>query len=251
MRKVRREILKTINDIRERFGNPGVYPDQLANKAANEYAEFLLQGDEDNAEIMKEACEKASVVGEVTTVHGIAYLEEDVVSKDPTKKDEYMDAHGLLLELQHELGVLTDKKYTHVGIGFACNMQKVKVVEMLLVKPIMINHVGQTEDGSVEVRGSVLDKTVGIYAARIVAQSNMKKEISVGGPAAIDFNKGTGEFSIILKTAGIEGIFFNQEDPRFLELYIQRRQVDKIKYGAEADEKERVNVAHLELSIRT
>jgi hypothetical protein len=37
-------------------------------------------------------------------LQGIAYLEEDVVSKDPTKKDEFMDAHGLLLELQYELG---------------------------------------------------------------------------------------------------------------------------------------------------
>lgn len=33
-------------------------------------------------------------------------------------------------------------------------------------------------------------------------------------------------------------------------MYIQRRQVDKIKYGAEGDANERINVAHLELSIR-
>lgn len=78
----------------------------------------------------------------------------------------------------------------------------------------------------------------------------MKKEIAVVGPAAIDYQKDSGDFVITLKTAGMEGLFFNLEDPRFLELYIQRRQVDKIKYGAEADEKERVNVAHLELSVR-
>lgn len=80
-----------------------------------------------------------------------------------------MDAHGLLLELQYELGELTNKEYTHVGIGFACNTQKVKVVEMLLKKPLMVKHLGQTEDGSVEVRGVVTDKTVGIYAARVIA----------------------------------------------------------------------------------
>ena len=75
-------------------------------------------------------------------LQGIAYLEEDVVSKYPTKKDEFMDAHGLLLELQYELGQLTDKAFTHVGIGFASNTQKVKVVEMLSVKPVMVNHLG-------------------------------------------------------------------------------------------------------------
>jgi hypothetical protein len=48
--------------------------------------------------------EKYMVVGESKVLQGIAYLEEDVVSKDPTKKDEFMDAHGLLLELQYELG---------------------------------------------------------------------------------------------------------------------------------------------------
>jgi len=251
MRKVRREILRTINDIREKFGNPCVYPDFLTNKAANEYAEYLLQHDEENKDVQKECLDKHHVVGEVQTLQGIAYLEEDVVSKDPTKKDEFMDAHGLLLELQYELGQLTDKQYTHVGIGFAANTQKVKVVEMLIVKPIMVNHLGQTEDGSVEVRGAVKDpKEVGIYAARIVAQSNMKKEIAVVGPAAIDYNKGSGEFVITLKTQGIDGLFFNVDDPRYLELYIQKRQVDKIKYGADADPNERVNVAHLEISMR-
>jgi hypothetical protein len=52
-----------------------------------------------------------------------------------------MDAHGLLLELQYELGQLTEKSYTHVGIGFACNAQKVKVVEFLSTKPLIINSI--------------------------------------------------------------------------------------------------------------
>ena len=173
-------------------------------------------------------------------LQGIAYLEEDVVSKDPTKKDEFMDAHGLLLELQYELGQLTDKAFTHVGIGFASNTQKVKVVEMLSVKPVMVNHLGKTEDGSVEVRGLVLDKTVGLYAARIVAVSNMKKELAVVGPAFIDFNKTTGEFIVTLKAAGIDDLFFSESDPKVLELFISRRQIDKIKYGAAADASERI-----------
>jgi hypothetical protein len=251
MRKVRREVIRTINDIREKFGNPMVQGDVLFNKAANEYAEYLLQHDEDNKDVQKECLDKFHCVGEVQTLQGIAYLEEDVVSKDPTKKDEFMDAHGLLLELQYELGQLTDKQYTHVAIGFAANTQKVKVVEMLMVKPIMVTHLGQTEEGSVEVRGVVKDpKEVGIYACRIVGQSNMKKEISVVGPAGIDYDRSTGQFAINLKTAGVDGLWFNQEDPRFLEMYIQKRQVDKIKYGADADPNERVNVAHLELSLR-
>jgi hypothetical protein len=46
MRKVRREILRTINEIRAKFNNSNVFPDLLANRAATEYAEYLLNNDD-------------------------------------------------------------------------------------------------------------------------------------------------------------------------------------------------------------
>lgn len=133
-----------------------------------------------------------------------------------------MDAHGLLLELQDELGQLTDKAATHIGIGFASNKHMVKVVEMISVKPIMVNQLGQTEEGIVEVRGIALDKNAGLYAARIVAVSNMKKELAVSGPSMIDLNKQTGEFRIQIK-AQIEDLFYSQTDPKLLEIFVSRR----------------------------
>lgn len=48
----------------------------------------------------------------------------------------------------------------------------------------------------------------------------------------------------------MENLFFSQDDPKFLEIYIQDRQVDKIQYGSDAKQDERVNVAHLKLSAR-
>ena len=88
---------------------------------------------------------------------------------------------------------------THVGIGFASNKHMVKVVEMISIKPVMVNQLGQTEEGVVEVRGHALDKNAGLYAARIVAVSNMKKELAVSGPSLIDLNRQTGEFRIQIK----------------------------------------------------
>jgi hypothetical protein len=38
MRKIRREILRTINDLREAHGAPRINIDPQANEAANEYA---------------------------------------------------------------------------------------------------------------------------------------------------------------------------------------------------------------------
>ena len=50
-----------------------------------------------------------------------------------------MDAHGLLLELEYELGVLSNKENTHIGIGFAFNKEQVRVVEFVSVKHVHVN----------------------------------------------------------------------------------------------------------------
>jgi len=55
---------------------------------------------------------------EVKPLIGFAYLEEDE-DHQGLPADNYMDAHGLLLELEYELKVLIDPLNTHVGIGFA------------------------------------------------------------------------------------------------------------------------------------
>jgi hypothetical protein len=53
----------------------------------------------ENPEVLKQICEKNYIAGDHVVIQGVAHLEEDVQSSDPTKKEEFMDAHGLLLEL--------------------------------------------------------------------------------------------------------------------------------------------------------
>lgn len=77
----------------------------------------------------------------------------------------------------------------------------------------------------------------------------MKKELAVCGPAHIDLNKNSGEFRIQIK-AQIEDLFYSQNDQKVLEIFVSRRQIDKIKYGAAADASERIQVQHLELCLR-
>lgn len=79
-----------------------------------------------------------------------------------------MDAHGLLLELQDEREKLKKADVTHIGVGFAYDRTMVKVVELISNKPLMVNILNKSEDGGVEVRGMMLNKTVGLYAAKIV-----------------------------------------------------------------------------------
>lgn len=108
-----------------------------ANKAANEYALYLLSNEE-NEEKCVEICKENQVHYVSTTAKplegfaslvGYAKLEEE--EQQGTLHEQMMDAHGLLLELEPELAVLSDPMNTHIGIGFAFTKDKVKVVEIV------------------------------------------------------------------------------------------------------------------------
>lgn len=111
--------------------------DVLANKAATEYAEFLLENDE-NLNVVNDICNKHLLVGGVIPLVGYSYLEEDD-GEDKILYHEFMDAHGLLCELEDEMNKIVDPKMTHVGIGFAWDKNQVKVVEFFSIKPLLIN----------------------------------------------------------------------------------------------------------------
>mmetsp|Transcript_23388 Transcript_23388/g.17814 ORF Transcript_23388/g.17814 Transcript_23388/m.17814 type:complete len:100 (+) Transcript_23388:214-513(+) len=69
MRKIRRDILKSINEYRENFGVTMVFQNPLQNRAASEYAEFLLENAENETELAA-ICEKNFVVGKVVALVG-------------------------------------------------------------------------------------------------------------------------------------------------------------------------------------
>lgn len=76
MRKIRREILRTINDLREAHGAPRINIDPQANDAANEYAAYLMQNHEDE-EKAQEITKNFHVTGAIVPLVGFAMLEED------------------------------------------------------------------------------------------------------------------------------------------------------------------------------
>lgn len=180
MRKIRREILRTINNVREAHKVNRIYSDPLLNQAANEYANYLMTNPDDDSKV-PEICKECLIVGEVTPLVGFAILEEEE-DHQGSLHDQMMDAHGLLLELEYELKILADKENTHIGVGFAFNKEVVKVVEFVGKKSLMVHQLNEAEDGGVDARGIVLDKSIGLYAARIVAKNKLNKDIKVVGP---------------------------------------------------------------------
>jgi hypothetical protein len=63
---------------------------------------------------------KHLIVGEVITLVGFSMLEEEE-NEDKILYHEFMDAHGLLCELDDDREKLMHPKFTHVGVGFAWN----------------------------------------------------------------------------------------------------------------------------------
>ena len=224
MRKIRRDIIKSINEYREHHTIPGVYQDILANKAASDYADYLLTNEQDG-NVLTEVLNKHMIVGTVSTLVGMSLLEEDD-NDDRVLHHEFMDAHGVLCEFEEDLEQLLDPKFTHVGVGFAWNKEKVLVVEFFSVKPLMINQLTESEDGGVDIRGMMLSNEVGLYAARIVAIKNLKKDIKVVGPPNIQFDKNTRTFIITIE-GPVENVFYS-DDPKTLEIYIRKSQIDRI-----------------------
>jgi hypothetical protein len=196
----------------------------LANKAASEYAEYLLNS-EDDPNVINDILNKYMIVGSVSHLVGMSLLEEDEAD-DKVLHHEFMDAHGVLCEFQEDLEKVLDPKFTHVGIGFSWNKEKVLVVEFFSVKTLMINQLTESEDGGVDIRGMMLSNEVGLYAARIVAFKNMKKDIKVVGPPNIQFDKNTRTFIITIE-GPVENVFYG-DDPKLLEIYIRKSQIDKI-----------------------
>jgi len=235
--------------MRTAFGAAHVQPDQLTNKVADAYAEYLVREKDESPEALATFCEEFGVVLAQNPIVGHAYLDEDDLPKDKIMKNEYMDAHGLLLELQHERKLLTDKALTHVGIGLAANNSIVKVVELLSVRPIVITRLEQNESEGVDCRGLIIGEKVGLYASRIVSSSNMKgKPICLTGPPGIQLNKTTREF-VIQFPGPLDNVFYSKDDEKYLEVYLRDKgDVNNIKYGV--PDNERIKVEHLALVYR-
>ena len=67
--------------------------------------------------------------------------ESDDIDDRKVLYDEFMDAHGLLVELEHELSILIRKDFNHIGVGFAQDKHHVKVVELLMTHPLQIDYI--------------------------------------------------------------------------------------------------------------
>ena len=248
-RKSRRDIVKSINDFREKDQKKELFVDLVGNKAANEYAEFLLDNRQSSDELKRIMEQHLFVAKDADCLIGEAFLDLDASNDDKEIPECYMDAHGLLFELQDELNVILSSKYTHIAIGLAYDKRQVKIVELFFRKSITVYQLSGTEDEGVELHGQMIPNEeknydFGVYAVRIAALKNLKKDVVIVGPPGINFDQNTQKFTVTFP--GPLDAFYS-DDEKILELYM-RKTSPPILYGQPSDE--RINISHLLIGDR-
>lgn len=256
LRKSRRNILRSINDIRYQFNSKKtdgikilpISVDHIMERVANEYAEHLLHQQPDPA-ILQELIDKHEALGSPDTfansykcIVGEAFYDTETGDEEELK-DVFMDAHGLLFELEMELNELVSPGYTHIAIGLAFTQNQVKVVEILSKKEVRVHTLSATNDGGVEVKGQQIlsMEKYGVYAMRICNQK--KKETAIISPQFIQIDKKDMSFVGTFPSLS-EDVFYQKDNPKFLEIYL-RVKPESIAYGVPTTDRINVNVGLL------
>ena len=94
----------------------------------------------------------------------------------------------------------------------------------------MISEIQELPDGGVECTGTLLNREVGFYAARIAPLNKLTKELKVVGPSNIKFDKSSGNFSVTLP-GPLDNFFYNHEDPKVLSSILE--EIKSIKLSME------------------
>jgi len=247
MRKARRTILRAINNTRRFYEINPLDIDIIANQVATEYAGYLLNNPE-NEEYIKTKLSKSLLVSDYKCIVGCRILERDVMSTDAHSfAKNYLDAHGLVEEIEDKRTVLLNKDFNIVGLGFASDEDKIRVVELYANSNTIVNSINKIkEPPCVEVKGKMKNEQNGVYAARISTEDNMKKDIILIPPTNMSYNKSNLEFTISIPL-NPDSVLYT-EPRHVIEFYI-RNKPGTIPYGQQITEK--INLQHLTLSQRT
>lgn len=98
-------------------------------------------------------------------------LEDDLT--DPKMLvEQFLDAHGLVLELHRD--EILNPDVNHVGIGLGAFEMRICLVYVLNHKSVVCTEVDESDDGGIVVSGKILRNDLGIYVVTIVDRISMK-----------------------------------------------------------------------------
>lgn len=196
-RKVRRDVINTINKTRVNESSEPVNLDKYLSDAATQYAEFCAKtkrdGDKDQ---LQEIIKNVGAPGNYNAIIGYRYLEDEEQANAKSNLPKlFIDAHGLTFEINETREEMIKPEYTHVGLGLALKDNMYVITELYSSKPLRIEGIKPTEDEkAIEISGKMTTDELGPYALRVYSAAEPAKNICLLGPESMKYNPATKEF---------------------------------------------------------
>ena len=226
-RKIRYKLFRFINKIRENYILPEYDQDQLGNKLAMEYANYLLDGKESET-VLNNLVNKSHFPGEfkISTFSVFVDMSNDDRGRKGRFSDymsEFIDAHSTLVEFEKDRANLLSSLLNSVSMGMAFDEEKVVVVDLFTNRELAIESCNVNEElGSIIVKGHMLNENFGVYAMRIVSEDNLTKSLMLINPShMISPDQKSRPFTATF--SGAQNLIKDKTTAKLIEVYIRER----------------------------
>ncbi len=247
-RKVRREVLVSINKTRGDEGLSQLSLDYFINSAATQYAEYCVSTERDgNANVLQDILKACGAPGTYKSVSGYRYLEDEEQANAKSMLTKlFLDAYGLTFEINETREEILNPEHTHVGLGLALLNNLYVITLVFSVKPLRLEAIKATEDEKgIEISGKMLTDQLGPYAIRVMDTANPTKPLSLIGPESMKYNLESKDFRILLDKPE----FLYANPPFICEIYL-RQKPQSIPYEGPAVADLDKNLQYLQLAYK-
>ena len=142
-----------------------------------------------------------------------------------------MDCHATLLEFEKDRGYLLSTGFNTIGIGLAYDKDKLIVVNIYSARLVNVEICSMIEESqTIYLEGKVLHDKYGVFAIRLVEETNQNKTILALNSQDIYFDPNNKRWNCKFKN--VSQIFqeIDKEKRLFIQVYL-RDQPELIKYG--------------------
>ena len=244
-----------INVEREKNGVAEMYEDITLSAIATQFA-ISLKGKDFDRGYLEKLCgiERNDIRLEgMKPLYIISSYEEETQVTKQVTFEYFIEMGHLFFEMDEERRTLLDSSNNHIGIGLAGNETNIVIVMFVISRDLCITSIVDKGD-SVEVKGKMLDSTVGICGVKIYNSESfekMKKEKDKLDPDPIflalqdkmEYSKLSKEFTISLEFSA------NWKEKRWIELFT-RENPDGITYKKPRKDDHKIYFKHLKPKLR-
>ena len=225
------------------YGLTPMFMSSLANRIASLYAEFLLDKHED-PDYLLELTKEFGFEFDFEVSHFKSYIDINNVTESNNSRfidylADFLDCHSVLVEFDKERANIMSEEFNFIGVGLAYNKDSVCVVDIFFKSKVNINEITiDYNQNMLQVKGTMLDETKGVWAMRVLDKENIKKELMIISPQYINYNRENLQFTGLFE--GADKVMQLMEKELFLDVWI-RNKPENIPYQQAYTQKININ----------